>query len=78
MNKSELKLELNKLRINPNSYDLDGGLPSEKYCLENNYGLWSVYYSEKGNKTDLKEFHLEDDACRFLLSELIDDLTTRL
>lgn len=63
MNKYELKKKLMQKKVNSASYCLDGGLPSEQYCLDENYGKWYVYYSERGSKIGLREFLTEKDAC---------------
>lgn len=70
MNKIELVKELRRLDIPRDSYTLSGGLPNEKYCMEEFSGKWFVYYSERGHKTGLREFDSESDACEALLNEL--------
>lgn len=77
MNRSELKKALDKAGISPKSYCLEGGWPSEEYCIEENYGKWSVYYSEHGQKTGEKLFYSESDACEYLYKLLLKDPTTR-
>ncbi|WLD94527.1 hypothetical protein [Alkalihalobacillus sp. AL-G] len=61
----ELQEKLNTMKIPQNFYSLDGGLPNEAYCIGYNKGKWEVYYSERGNKTDLKKFQSENEACNF-------------
>jgi hypothetical protein len=63
MDIKSLKVALNKLNVNPDSYSLEGGLPSEKYCLSNEGINWSVYYSERGQRTGEKLFSSESQAC---------------
>ncbi len=60
--------------IPKNSYCIYGGFPWEAYCLNEYYGTWEVYYSEKGNKTGLKLFKNEDEACEYFYNKLISDL----
>ena len=66
LKKTELERKLIKMNIRPDMYSLKGGLPNEKFCLSEANGRWEVYYSERGNKTGLKEFDNEDDACQCL------------
>ena len=74
MTKSELKQKLVKENIPADIYSLVGGLPNEVYCLGKNGEAWEVYYSERGKKTSLEVFHVEDDACNFFHSWLIKSL----
>lgn len=68
---SELAQVLNDECFPEYSYCLHGGLPNDMFCIEYNEGSWDVYYSERGNKTDLKKYGIEDDACQDLLARLI-------
>lgn len=70
MNKNDLQKQLITLNIDPNSYCLENGHPNEALCLDNNYGKWSIYYSEKGLRTDEKFYNNEDDACREFLLQI--------
>lgn len=76
MNSTELKNKLSRSNISQKSYSLKGGLPLEKYCLDNNNSKWYVYYSERGKKTNLKEFHSENDACKYFYEVITKDPTT--
>ncbi|MDB4872929.1 MAG: hypothetical protein JWL97_3933 [Gemmatimonadales bacterium] len=78
MNRSSLKQLLDAEHVHPQSYDLDGGLPNERYCLEERASGWSVYYSERGSRTGERTFPSEDEACRDLLDRLLRDTTTRI
>lgn len=69
MNMEELSRKLVRLGISPSAYCLSGGLPSERYCL-NAGEAWEVYYSERGQKTDLRRFDREESACTYLLFRL--------
>jgi len=77
MNIEDLKVRLKSLGVSPSAYSLRGGLPSEKYCLSNDSGLWQVYYSERGQRTGEKSFATESQACEHLLEQLENDPTTR-
>lgn len=62
MKKCELKQKLLNKQIPKHFYNLNGGLPNEKFSLNENNGIWEVYYSERGNKTGLRTFEFEEDA----------------
>lgn len=64
MNKTELKQRLRQEKIRADAYNLNGGLPNEAYCLNENGNKWEIYYSERGNKSGLKIFDNENDACQ--------------
>jgi len=74
MTKSELKQRLVKENIPTDVYSLEGGLPNEVYCLGRNGVKWEVYYSERGQKTSLETFQIEEDACNFFHNWLIKSL----
>ena len=38
---------------------------------------WSVYYSERGQRSGERIFDSEDEACRYLLNLLCNDPSTR-
>lgn len=71
MKKHELEKKLKERNINPYIYCLDGGLPNEAHTLGKNGDLWEVYYSERGNKSQLKTFLTEDEACDYLYEWII-------
>jgi hypothetical protein len=63
--------------IRRSTYSLEGGLPPERYVLGQASDGWEVYYSERGERTDLVHFDTEDEACDHLLMRLLRDPTTR-
>lgn len=65
MNRQQLEQRLKQENINEYYYSLEGGLPNEAFCLNKNNEIWEVYYSERGNKSQLKIFELEEDACEY-------------
>jgi hypothetical protein len=77
MNKKELQETLNQEGFDSNSYDLNGGLLSERYTLSNEGGVWCVYYSERGLQSGKQFFATESDACEYFLAEMRDDPTTK-
>lgn len=80
MNKIELKQKLDQLKIRPDVYHIDDGLPAtdEVLVLENNYGRWSIYYYERGNRSSEKQFSSEDEACDFFYRQLEKEPNARI
>jgi hypothetical protein len=76
MTRAELGIRLAERGITPAAYSLDGGLPSEKYVLEQRINDWAVYYSEKGQKTGERTFDGEEAACHYILDLLTNDPST--
>ena len=72
MNRVKLKIILEENKIPRDLYSLSGGLPNESYCINEVDGIWEVYYSERGVKSQLKLFNIEEDACEFLYNKLLD------
>ncbi len=72
MNINELKIELENNHIDQKRYCLNGGDHWDMCCLENNYGTWCVYYSERGNREQEKKFNNESDACKYFLAWMIE------
>ncbi len=73
MDKHSLQQILETAGIRPCAYDLDGGHPSECYVLAKEGSLWSVYYSERGQESNKRQFSTEDIACEYLLKILRED-----
>ena len=48
------------------SYSLSGEGGHDTHCLENRGDKWVVFYTEKGNEYDHREFHSEQEACLYL------------
>lgn len=68
MDRLELKRVLDQEGFNPQRYSLQGGLPDERYCLDQLAdGRWSVYGSERGEKVAERVFTTEHEACQYLL-----------
>jgi hypothetical protein len=84
MDRSSLRELLDRERIDPRAYGLDGpaGLPvedrEERYFLEEKPSGWPVYYWERGLRSGDRSFDSEDEACRHLLDLLLGDSTTRI
>lgn len=74
MTKNELRTKLIKYQVPKEVYSLNGGCPNEIYCLGYLNDKWETYYSERGIKSERKEFNTEDDACNYFYNWLIDVL----
>lgn len=70
MHKLELLQLLKDSNVPQDSFYLDDGLPNEALCLDESYKGWSVYYSEKGERTQEVVFVKEDEACRYFLKRI--------
>jgi hypothetical protein len=82
VNRRELETALSTAGIRPDAYHLGGAEPhplldSEQLILEQTADGWSVWYSEKGLRSGEHHFQNEDAACRYVLSALMKDPTTR-
>ena len=72
MNLEQLKQELISNNIPYSWYCLTSGLPDEKLCIDQEPdGRWVTYYSERGQRSGLKIFDTEKEACKSLFEELI-------
>lgn len=72
MTNAELKRKLEEARLSPNAYSLDGGLPNERYVLNQQpNGVWETYYSERGQKSNFRCFGSEAAACDSFLSQIL-------
>ncbi|TDF94671.1 hypothetical protein [Paenibacillus piri] len=71
MTKAELLKRLQNEGIPEESYSLEGGLPNERLCLEWKNNRWYVYYSERGIKTNTKDFLIEEIACQYFYNEIV-------
>jgi hypothetical protein len=66
----ELRLRLKEEGYPEDSYSLDGGLYNERLCLERRNNRWFIYYSEKGIRTNEKDFLMEEVACQYFYGEI--------
>jgi len=71
MNIVELEKRLESERIPHHVYSLNGGLPSEAFCLEQLGSKWPYYYSERGYRRNVVYFEREEDACDFLYARIM-------
>jgi hypothetical protein len=71
MTLNDLRLLLVQYNVPTDAYCLTGGLPNEAYAIEQEEGLWRVYYSVRGFRVGVREFLNESDACQDLLARVI-------
>jgi hypothetical protein len=71
MTKNDLRKMLDSGNVPKDTYSLEGGLPNEAYCLNRNGNQWEVYYSERGQKSGLKLFETENEACDYFNKSLV-------
>ena len=76
MNRAEFETILRKRTVSPLAYCLGGGLPNEKYTLDQAREKWSVHYSERGQRSGERVF--DSEGCRYLLELLTNDSMTRV
>jgi hypothetical protein len=79
MNRTHLRALLATEGVDPNAYSLAGGLPEDRYCLEQlSRGRWRTYFAERGIRRDEREFDSESAACEALAKLILADPTTRI
>jgi hypothetical protein len=77
MNREQLQNKLISDGFPKDAYNLKGGLPNEVYCLGKHNGNWEVYYSERGQKTNLRLFTLETEACDYFYAFISQDMSIK-
>jgi len=77
LDKLLLRAALDAIGTRPDAYDLDGGTPSECYCLVRREDRWVVSYSERGEINEIASFATEHEACAFFLDLMRSEPTTR-
>lgn len=70
MSIEELKELLIQKNVPLHLYSLEGGLPSESYCIEKIKNKWHLYYSERGVKETINYYDNEDEVVDAFLSEI--------
>lgn len=71
MTVNELEKILIQNDVPQNMYSLlVGGFPNEAFCLIKSDSAWEVYYSERGQKRDVKKFSSESEACEYMNKKL--------
>lgn len=70
MNRISLEKIFHDNQVPNDLYSLNGGFPSESFCLNKVDANWEVYYSERGVKSSIVSFNNESDACEYLLKQI--------
>lgn len=71
MRVEDLRDLLLRSQVPDDAYTLDeGAAVNEAYVLARDGGEWTVYYSERGRRTDERRFDSEDGACTEMLRRL--------
>lgn len=73
MNIVELEQALLSAGCNPNNFCIGArGAQSDVYCLSENDGKWSVFYTERGSKhKPIYESRNETQACEFFYNKIM-------
>ena len=77
MNSNDLEQILEDEGFIKSTYSLTGGRHQDAYCLIFENGVWSVYYSERGEEIDKTSFDSESAACEFFLEKMRADVGTK-
>lgn len=75
MNIKELERELNQLNVPSSWYSFNKLFREDRTCLIEEGGCWEIYFFERGQKKDIKQFSSEAEACSFLLRQMKSDLS---
>jgi hypothetical protein len=78
MTRADLEQLLSQERVRPDAYSLYGEVPDECLCLLPEPGGWTVFYSERGERTGPRHFETEAEACDFIAMRLLADPGNRL
>jgi len=69
----ELKIELDNLGVNPNYYAIDE-LPSyEGFCIYDSRSTIEVFYFERGNRFNTKNFNDVEEAVKYFKSLVLQE-----
>ena len=69
--KKWVRTEILQEEVSKDLYSLKDGLPNESYCFNEQNGVWEVYYSERGTKSNIKIFNCKTEACEYFYTSLI-------
>ena len=68
MTRDELRIILRKEGFPDDTFSLEGGSPTEAYCLDHFGNDWTVYYSERGHRNAEVSFRDETTATEYFLA----------
>lgn len=71
MNKQELIEQLKKENVPESYYSFSEKNWGDVYVLLQEKEYWEVYYTERGNKYDIKHFDNEEEACEYFHTKVI-------
>ncbi len=69
MKKAELILKLQELGIQESAYSINEGLKFDAFNVEEYYGMWYVYYYERGNRCEERLFIEESKAYKIYMRD---------
>ncbi len=73
MNREQLIIKLNEIKVKATQYSLYGDLLPDRIVLYNSYNDWVVFYlDERGNRRDQITFSSENEACNYIYEEFKD------
>lgn len=73
MNVRELIIKLDEEKIPQRWYSINGNLSCDIYVLRQVYDYWEFFYVDErgGQNNDYRRFENEEDACNYLLEQLV-------
>lgn len=71
MDKKQLLGILRSSHYPKDSYSIDE-VKNESLCMVEEHGIWVIFYSERGQRSDPKYYGNESDACLEFLKEITD------
>ena len=73
MNLTFLTQRLADMGIREDFYSLSGGREDDTFCIVQTQNGWEVYYSERGERSNLKFFTEEEEACDYFFRLITSD-----
>lgn len=70
MTDDEFFAEIDRLGVQRTHVSLTGGIPPDKFCLEERESDWCVYYSERGDRVDEARHPSRNAALADLLARI--------
>lgn len=77
MDRKKLKAIADREGIREDAFSLEGQDKHHRYVLKVEEGGWATYFVERGERLGVEQFDTEDEACEYLLQQLLRDRTTR-
>jgi hypothetical protein len=70
LTRESLAVLLDRLGVQPSSYSLYGAHSPEAHVMDHRREGWVVFFTERGNESDLMKYMTEADACLALLNRV--------